>query len=249
MVHRRRERCESDIYHVVVRGVGRQLLFEDDRDNDRFLAALLSRAESEGVELYAWCLMGNHAHMLMHGCIEAISSLMQTVNRSYAAYFNIKYDRVGHLMQGRFRSVPVKDDAQLVATVVYIHRNPVEAGLSKDCCYKWSSYDHYLSPCRPPGMSRVLDIFGGVGAFEEAHAVASGANAQAAARLRAPRMSDSHAREVLRDVLSLCGHEEIPGDDKAKRNEVLAELRRRGLSIRQIERLTGIGRNVIANAK
>ena len=63
------------------------------------------------------------------------------------------------------------------------------------------------------------------------------------------RMSDSHAREVLRDVLSLYRYEEIPSDDKAKRNEILAELRRRGLSVRQIERLTGIGRNIIANAK
>ena len=248
-MYQRRERCEGDVYHIVVRGAGRQLLFEDDRDNDRFLTALLSQAESEGVELYAWCLMGNHAHMLMHGSIEAISSLMQAVNRSYAAYFNIKYDRVGHLMQGRFRSVPVKDDAQLIATVVYIHRNPVEAGLSKDCRYRWSSYDRYLEPGRSSGMSRVLGVFGGTGAFEEAHAVAGGADAQAVVHLRVPRMSDSHAREVLRDVLSLCGYEEIPSDDKAKRNEVLAELRRRGLSIRQVERLTGIGRNIIAKAK
>ena len=52
---------------------------------------------------------------------------------------------------------------------------------------------------------------------------------------------------MSRDVLSLCGYEEIPSDDKAKRNEILAELRRRGLSVRQIERLTGIGRNIIAN--
>ena len=75
------------------------------------------------------------------------------------------------------------------------------------------------------------------------------ASVQAAARPRDPRTTESHAREILLDVLARRGSEEVPRDDKAERDEVLAELRRKGLSIRQIERLTGIGKNIIARAK
>ena len=99
MTRKPRKQSPANIYHVTNRGVSRQIIFEDDADRERFLVTLRRfMAEFDG-ELYAWCLMSNHFHLLFHMNLEDISLLMKKVGVSYAAYFNRKYDRVGTLFE------------------------------------------------------------------------------------------------------------------------------------------------------
>ena len=168
----RRAFSEGDAYHIMVRGVGRQIIFEDDCDRQRFCDLLSSSVEQtrgDGIEvsLLAWCLMQNHVHLLFRADLLSLSPLLRATLSQYARYFNYRHDRVGTLFQGRFKSVPIKDDAQLLTVLRYIHHNPLEIG--RPIQYRWSSYREYL---RGRGMADVefcLDVMGGLEQFRRFH--------------------------------------------------------------------------------
>lgn len=246
-----RKQSEQDLYHVVSRGTGRQLIFEDDDDRRAFLAMMGQALATNGVELYAWCLMGNHVHLLMHGPVDDISNCMKQLCGGYAQHFNGKAGRTGHLFQERFKSEPVEDEAYLLTVVRYIHENPAKAGIAAAWEYPWSSYGEYLGK---PGLCNtelVLGMLGGTGGFDrfhrEEHAdgpcldVTSG-------RSRTRAMPDGVARSIAEQVLGegfLDGLKELPVEE---REPSLRLLKESGLTVRQIERLTGIGRGTIQRA-
>lgn len=252
MVYQRRRRCESDIYHVMARGVGRLLIFEDDADRGKYLSALEGALARHDVTLLAWCLMDNHVHLLFHGCLEDIAKVMQMTGRTYALHFNKRHDRVGHLFQGRFVSAPIEGDAHLLTVVRYIHQNPFEGGLSETCDYPWSSYGAYLGapnwPMAHMDLGLVLGLFDDVDGFRRFHEVSGSSLGLLGRQVAPPAMSIEAASAVLREVLAEHGLGEMPLHDKATRNAILSKLRKRGLSIRQVERVTGVGRGIVARA-
>ena len=128
MPRRPREECESQIYHVVQRGVGQQMIFEDD-DDRRFFLELLRKHLCDGSpsSLLAWCLMPNHAHLLIHRELSALSKAMKLIGVSHARYLNDRCNRAGHLSQDRFAGEPIKGGSQLMSTIRYMHNNPVKA--------------------------------------------------------------------------------------------------------------------------
>lgn len=119
---------ESGVYHVMMRGVNRDVLFLDPEDCQRFLLALAKTKEASGCSVLAYCLMGNHVHLLLRTDREPLGVVIKRLGVRYARWFNDKYERVGHVFQGRFRSKPVETDAYLLTVVRYIWGNPVEAG-------------------------------------------------------------------------------------------------------------------------
>lgn len=133
-----RARCVSGIYHIVVRGVNRQLIFECDNDFRKFISELEDNVETAGATLYAYCLMENHVHILLKEGEETISEMMRRIEISYVKYFNKKYERVGPLYQGRFCSRPVENDGDFERVLKYIELNPAKAGLAKGGYgYQW----------------------------------------------------------------------------------------------------------------
>ena len=246
-----RTRAESDVYHVIVRGAGRQIIFEDDADRLAFLDGLLSQMRAADASLLAWCLMSNHAHLLMRAPLETISGVMHNAESGYAMRFNLRHGRVGALFQGRFRSVPIESDRQLLAAVRYIHRNPVEAGGPIDG--RWSSYREYAGACSPsvPAVcdaGLVLDVLGGVDGFVALHADDAPVDAYDAGEPRG-HVPDVRALRVARDVLGSVELHEVKALDRPARDALLARLRASGLSVRQVARLTGIGKSIVARAK
>ena len=231
-----------DIYHVIVRGVGRQMLFEDRSDRKRFMGALAERLEASGGEILAWCLMSNHAHLLIHAPLAELSKAMLSVECGYAKYFNAKYDRTGTLFQGRFASVPIADEGQLLVTVRYIHRNPAEqgGGLSGE----WSSYDEYVGGSGYAKTGLVLGMFDGLDSFVGFHSQGDGRDAAVPRR----RLTAQEASRVARAVLGEVNPYDIRSMEKGERDLQIRRLREAGLSIRQVERVTSIGRNIIAKA-
>ncbi|HPM42899.1 MAG TPA: transposase [Candidatus Omnitrophota bacterium] len=129
-------------YHLMTRGNQKEKVFFQEEDYVRYLR-ILGRAKSRyGALLYAYCLMPNHVHLLVElENTRNMSKFMHWVNRGYTAYFNAKYERVGHLWQGRFRSKPILKGSYLLQCSEYIESNPVRSQLSPDLAsYKWSSY-------------------------------------------------------------------------------------------------------------
>ena len=111
---------ESGYMHLIVRGIGRQLLFEDASDYRHYLKKLECYCLETEVKVCAFCLMDNHVHLLVKGDAESIVLLMKKIGVSYSWYYNKKYDRVGHLFQDRYRSEPVEDDRYLLTAFRYI---------------------------------------------------------------------------------------------------------------------------------
>lgn len=141
-------RISSDqyFYHVFTRGNNRELIFHESADYERFLNNLDRYQTKYGYRLYAYCLLPNHFHLLLRPGKVDLSKIMQTLMTAYSMYVNKKYDRVGHVFQGRFKSIIVEEDQYLLGVLRYIHLNPVLAtlvGRVED--YPWSSYAKYLT--------------------------------------------------------------------------------------------------------
>lgn len=158
----------GEYYHLYNRGSEKRNIFTKYGDYQRFLKTLyyyqfigpkprFSRFtqsnlylfkplyENKLIELLCYCLMPNHFHLLLRQLREnGISIFMSQLSNSYTKYFNVKYNRVGALLQGGFKSVLVENDEQLIHVSRYIHLNPIASELIKDLPdYKWSSYFEY----------------------------------------------------------------------------------------------------------
>lgn len=135
----------SKIYHVVSRGNEKKPIFLDTDDYNHFISILRKKRSEMLFAIYAYCLMPNHYHMVLNEGENKISSIMASINTTYAIYFNKKYDRVGHLFQGRFRSEAIEDESYFLTAIRYVHNNPVSANMVSDISqYRWSSYRSYL---------------------------------------------------------------------------------------------------------
>lgn len=133
-------------YHVMSRGNEKQDIFRSRRDRLKFLEYLESASVRYGAIIHCYCLMGNHYHLMIETPTGNLAQIMRHLNGGYTAYFNVKYGRVGHLFQGRYRAVLVDADAYCVVLSRYIHLNPVKEGLSpRPELYEWSSYRNYLT--------------------------------------------------------------------------------------------------------
>jgi putative transposase len=113
------------VYHVTCRGNERKAIFRDDQDRNTFQEMLKDSREIYQVILYAWLLMENHFHLLIETPLGNLDQFMRRFNISYTGYFNRKYQRVGHLYQGRYKSILVEKESYLSELSRYIHLNPI----------------------------------------------------------------------------------------------------------------------------
>lgn len=132
-------------YHVYNRGVAKQGIVQDDRDRKTFLQLLGEAVRDFELRLFAYCLMGNHFHLFLKTEKANLDQAMQSLEGQYAHFVNLRYDRVGPLFQGRYKSRLVDKEAYGLLLVRYIHQNPIEAGLvQRPEDYPWSSYPCYV---------------------------------------------------------------------------------------------------------
>lgn len=249
MVRAKRQESASDIYHIVSRGCGRQILFEDDADRKKYLSFLKEGLDQNGAILFAWCLMGNHVHLLIKCPIDTLSNLMRALNSSYSMYFNKRHDRVGHLMQGRFKSEPIETDEYFLTALRYIHRNPEKAQISLTVNYPWSSYAEYLRGDSSPSIANTafaLELLDGPAGFASFHQEDDPAAPCIDAERGRMRLTDDDALIVASKILDTYRIESVVSLPKEKRDDALCALKAANLSVRQIERLTGISRSVVS---
>jgi len=159
-----RKLSSTHIYHVMIRGNRRQDIFLEDEDRLRFIGILKKKKQKGEYELYAFCLMNNHVHLLIKEKKEQLSQIMKRINISYVNYFNRKYKQVGHLFQDRFKSETIEDENYLLAVLNYIHHNPFNAFIINNLAdYPWSSYDMYINKLSHPAFliesENILSLF------------------------------------------------------------------------------------------
>jgi len=131
-------------YHVLSRGNERKEIFWDEKDYLRFLDTLGKMIERFKLELHAYVLMKNHFHLLVQTKEANLSRAIQWLGVSYSVWFNRRHQRSGHLFQGRFKSFLIENERYFTAMCLYIHGNPLRAGIVKRLSdYRWSSYQAY----------------------------------------------------------------------------------------------------------
>lgn len=146
------------------RGAARSLIFVDDTDRRIFLIELRDACTRSNVKVHAYCLMPNHYHLLLFTPKGGLSVMMQQLSSGFTREYNKRHGRDGPIFRGRFKSVSVESDSQLIGLTRYIHLNPVEAGLvdrPERCA--WSSAAAYVCDAEPPGWLRTNVILGMMG--------------------------------------------------------------------------------------
>jgi putative transposase len=129
------------IYHVIDRGNNRQDVFHKEGDFQAFLTALADLKERKPFELYGYCLLNNHFHLLIRPLGAPISRIMQSLLVSHTQRYHKHYRSGGHVWQGRFKSPVIQNDEHLLTVLRYIEANPLRAGIVKHGDdYPWSSY-------------------------------------------------------------------------------------------------------------
>ncbi|MGD6942427.1 transposase [Cytobacillus gottheilii] len=155
-----RIKSKTGIYHIIIRGVNRQLIFEDTEDKTTFLGILLRFIKANKFELYCYCLMDNHVHLLVKEKDDPVSQIVKRISASYVQWYNKKYKRCGHLFQERFKSEPVENRDYFMRVIRYIHQNPLKAGLAQsvfEC--EWSSIQEYTQNEQLINTARVFNLF------------------------------------------------------------------------------------------
>jgi putative transposase len=151
-------------YHVISRGNARARIYRSNRDKQKFLEIFSETTDRYHLICEAYCLMGNHYHFLIETPLGNLSSAMRFLNSKYAQWFNYKYDRVGHLFQGRHTSILVEKDAYVAELARYIVLNPVKAKLVEHPGqWRFSSYRATVALDREPdwlSIDNLLQRFG-----------------------------------------------------------------------------------------
>ncbi|MDZ7793222.1 MAG: transposase [Spirochaetia bacterium] len=136
---RKRRLSRVGFYHVLNRGVAKNRIYLDEGDYRKFLAIVEEAGTEYGFELYSFCLMPNHYHLLIETKEENLSRFMQKIASRYTVYFNRKYDRVGPLWQDRFKAYFIYTERKLYTLVRYIEFNLIKAGITRQIgSYPWA---------------------------------------------------------------------------------------------------------------
>ena len=244
MPRQARKQSESGIYHIMLRGINQQQIFEDEEDNQKFIEVLKDCKLISGYKVFAYCLMGNHLHLLMKVEKENLGQIFKRIGARYVYWYNWKYHRKGHLFQDRFKSEPVDDDSYFLAVLRYIHQNPVKAGID-GLNYKFSSYNEYLN--EKDGQLTDVDFVYEMISKDQFVSFNIEANDDEFLDLELDdfRLTDAEARAIILAISKCKTVTEFQGLDIEHRNRYLMESKENGISIRQLSRLTGVSKGIV----
>lgn len=240
----RKSRVESStgVYHVVLRSVNQHIIFEEDADYQKFLHLLSDRMKAYDVDIYAYCLMDNHVHLLLHSSIENLPLFFQSLGTRFVRWYNTKYSRSGHLFQDRYHSVAIETSSQFLRTLVYIHNNPIRASVCRFLSeYDWSSYPAFLGQKNDiVNLSRAYEIAGSKEYLQRYFAeTASLPEDPSFSSIHKPikhYIPDEKALAVFYSITQLSSASEAISLPKKKRNEYICQLSQKGLTQKQIAR-------------
>ena len=246
MARTARKLSHTGIYHVMLRGINKQQIFFDEEDHLIFLHELNKFREVCHYEVYAYCLMRNHIHLLLKVGDVPLGEIFKRIGVSFVLWYNTKYQRVGHLFQDRFKSEAVEDDRYFMTVLRYILNNPVKAKICSAAeDYRFSSAAEYVRQAKgitDTGFAlRMTSREQFIRFLHEKNDDQCMEDEQTAPN----KVTD---REAARLIMAEFGTMQPDPGKKATRvpfaNSV-NKLRQQGVSVRQFCRLTGLSKNIV----
>jgi len=260
-----RIQSSTGVYHVILRGVNKQQIFECKEDYECFedILSKMSRVhknyygeeECAHIYTYAYCLMGNHVHILCKEADEPIGEAIKRITSSYVYYYNRKYQRVGHLFQERFKSQTVDDWGYFLTLMRYIHQNPLKPKLvTKLEDYPWSSWRGYVGKandcfCCTDVVFRRVTIEELTQLIERPMTETEEKGLlDVEEKVEKKFFTDSDVWEIL---TSLCGAttlSEFQAMERPRQKHYLWEAHEMGVGPRVLSRLTGVPYSIVQRA-
>ena len=230
-----RKLSNTDVYHIILRGINKQDIFYDDMDRKKF----------------------SKVHLLIKDNELNICKILQSLTIRYAIYFNIKHERVGHLFSNRYNSRPVENERYFISLQRYIHQNPEKAGIEKTENYKWSSYNAYINGSNFVNVDFLLNMLS-----NDYYTAINQFKIMNSKILELDTIDDIHEYEMvnkvadsdIRKIIELkIGKEKLNSlniYNKKVRDEILFEiLQIKGVSNIQLSRVIGINRKLLDRLK
>lgn len=241
MPHAARKRSASGYYHVVPKGIHDQVIFENDGDRSRYLELLREAKERFGIRIHAYCLMGNHVHLVLEDERNTLSQFMKFVDERYGAHVAESLGRKGGVFVRPFWSEPIEEDGYLLCAVRYVHANPAAAGICPASAYEWSSAKDYLGRKGIADTDMVLDMLGGQKGFIDFSRASNATGSAFPGSKLKNHLTDQEALTLAQGILGMkaCDVGLLP---RMQRDAALELLANRGFSLAQIARITGVGR-------
>lgn len=240
MSRKARTKSESGIYHIIFRGINRQQIFEDEEDNMFFLRTLREYKSECDYKVLAYCLMGNHVHLLIKEGAVPLEFVFRHIGARFVYWYNAKYSRIGHLFQDRYKSEVVDDISYLGRLLQYIHQNPVKAGIViRPEDYPYSSFNEYL-------INPDLVDTDFVEQYISRETVVKISRERLVSDymdeddIIKPHVTDRQARSIILEITGCDNVTSFQSISESKKNDCVRRLKELGVSLRQICRLTGM---------
>ena len=235
MARRARKISRSGMYHIILSGNNKPL-FKSNDDKNVFLNLIGELCDGNVREIYAYCLLDNECSLLVKS--KDISAFMKSLQIRYASFYNSQYAEKGRLFKDRFKSICIETDEEFAENLRYIHQYPeIKGEVSDFRDFEYSSFDEY----NDEALICDTDYINKMGKFDfnSFHNVESG--------IKMKKRVVVEEEEAKKLVYEFTGGKDIM--KLQERNEILVRLKEKGLSVRQIARLTGINRGPVFNAK
>ncbi len=236
----------TGIYHIILRSVNQHIIFEEDTDYQKFLFILSDCKEKYDNDIYAYCLMDNHIHLLIYLPCDKLSSFFQSLGSRFVRWYNNKYSRSGHLFQERFHSSAIESNDAFLSALIYIHNNPVKANMCRYASeYRWSSIGAFYGEENSlVSLSSAYNIAGSKDSLLQYFAKETDSPESALFdkdhREVNHFLTDEKALDIFKSVTHLTSTSDVYSLEKVKRNEYVRTLREEGLTVKQIARVMDI---------
>jgi len=159
MARKPRIHYEGALYHVIVRGNNRAYIFKSGENKGKYKKIVSKYKKRYHFKLYAYCIMDNHAHLLIEVCDIPLSKIMQGIQQVFTQHYNRKNKTTGHVFEQRYKSFLCDKDAYLLSLIRYIHQNPVRSKLIGGLNYRWSSHQEYIGNSELADVNFPLSLF------------------------------------------------------------------------------------------
>ncbi len=260
MARKPRLRAQSGVYHVVMQAVRYRNLFLDEEDYLKFKEIVRKvewdeEAGKRNISLYAYCLMPAYFHLLLKEEKQNVSLVMSRIATAYAHYFNNKYDQDGAIYRGRFASEPVEDDGRFNILLRYIQQVPVRQGVvDSPEDFRQSSFNELIVDSNGMAENALCVLREEYATLPKeslrrqlCSMVPATIHCLEPRRTAKSRPSDGQLMSLIHKMTGVDTINELLSKPYEERLKALATLREKGASVRQLERLTGIGRSIILN--
>jgi len=250
MARQARERSSTGIYHIMLRGIDGRNIFLDDEDKTVFIEKMLRIKEKVNFKLYAYCLMDNHIHLLIEER-EEIGKSIKRITVGYVQWHNNKYGRTGHLFLNRYKSEVVETESYLITVVRYIHQNPVKAKIVDQAGnYLWSSYNQYIKDYKKEKTYIDAELIRGYYANQVDYEryMNETNNDECLDSKPKKKYTDEELRSRIKKEFGLSAKEMANLTAEEKNNMIKNIYINMAISIRQLGRVLGLGKNIIEKA-